>query len=296
MQPVARAQADRQVLVAVHAHPDDESITMGGTLARYSAEGARTVVVTCTLGDVGEIRAPELATPETLSEVRREELSEAARLLGVSRLALLGYRDSGMLGTPDNEHPESFAQAAFDEATERVVRVIREERAQVVVTYDEQGGYGHPDHVKAHRVAVAAFHAASDPARFPSAGPAWLPVKLYYVAYPRSQVETFNRRLREAGVEGPWSGIAGGDASLQGLEFGVPEDDVTTAIDVRGSVATKRAALAAHRTQMSGHYFMRLSDAALADVWAAEYYIRATGPSGVGPGERETDLFAGISG
>ncbi len=281
-------------LLAVHAHPDDETISMGGTLARCSAEGAHTVVVTCTLGEAGDIRAPDRATPETLGEVRRQELAEAAHLLGVSRVALLGYRDSGMKGMPDNAWPESFEQAPIEEAVERLVCIVREERPQVVLTYDPQGAYGHPDHVKAHRVAVVAFFAARDPTRFPDAGPPWAPVKLYHVVYPRSQVETFNGCLRQAGLEAPYSAISGGDASLQDLEFGVAEDEVTTAIDVSNYVEVKRAALAAHRTQMTGHYLTSLSSGALARAWAAEYYALAAGPLGSKSGERETDLFAGI--
>src|SRR5579859_1968554 len=160
-----------RVLMAVHAHPDDECLSTGGVLARYGAAGVRTVLVTCTDGAVGEISDPALATPDNLVEVRSRELDESVRILGVSRLVKLGYRDSGMAGTPDNDNPASFQQADFESAVGRVVRLIREERPQVVVTYDENGGYGHPDHIRAHQVAVAAFAAAGDGNRFPEAGP-----------------------------------------------------------------------------------------------------------------------------
>src|ERR1700730_15600684 len=156
--------------MAVHAHPDDECIATGGILARYSADGVRTVLVTCTDGAVGEISDAALATPDNRAAVRAEELDESVRILGIRRLAKLGYRDSGMQGTADNEHPASFHMADFDEAVGKVVRIMREERPDVVVTYDENGGYGHPDHIRAHQVAVAAFKAAGDPERFPDAG------------------------------------------------------------------------------------------------------------------------------
>src|SRR5438552_9322857 len=151
----------RRTLIAVHAHPDDECLSTGGILARYAAEGVRTVLVTCTDGAVGEISDPALATPENLVEVRARELDNAVRILHVSRLVKLGYRDSGMAGTADNNHPDSFQQAPFDDALERVVRVVRHERPQVLVTYDERGGYGHPHHIRPHQVAVAGFEAAT---------------------------------------------------------------------------------------------------------------------------------------
>src|SRR5947207_1470382 len=192
---------ERRTLLAVHAHPDDECIGTGGILARYSAEGARTVLVTCTDGAVGEISDPSLATPENLVQVRARELDESVRILGISRLAKLGYRDSGMQGTTDNQHPLSFHQANFDEAVGKVVRLMREERPDVVVTYDENGGYGHPDHIRAHQVAVAAFDAAADPSRFPEAGQPWQAERLVYAVIPRSAFERMGERMREAGIE-----------------------------------------------------------------------------------------------
>src|SRR3982075_2914449 len=194
-----------RVLLAVHAHPDDECLGRGGILARYGAEGVRTVLVTCTDGAVGEISDPALATPENLAEVRSKELDESVRILDVSRLVKLGYRDSGMAGTADNDNPASFNQANIDEAIERVVGVIRAEQPQVVVTYDGRGGYGHPDHIRAHQVAVAPFEAARDPNRFPAAVPAGPPSRLYYSVVPRSAMLRFMERLREAGIEMPFS-------------------------------------------------------------------------------------------
>src|ERR1700716_1519966 len=221
-----------RVLLAVHAHPDDECLGRGGILARYGAEGVRTVLVTCTDGAVGEISDPALATPDNLAEVRSRELDESVRILGINRLYKLGYRDSGMAGTADNANPRSFHQANLDEAVERVVQVVRAEHPQVIVTYDERGGYGHPDHIRAHQVAVAAFEAAGDARRFPAAGPAWAPSRLYYSVVPRSAMLRFMERLREAGIEMPFS-RPDSDTSPEAPEempFGVEDDRVTTTI------------------------------------------------------------------
>jgi mycothiol conjugate amidase Mca len=279
----------RPTLLAVHAHPDDECIGTGGVLARYADEEVRTVLVTCTDGAVGEISGPALATPENLAEVRARELDEAVRILCVSRLVKLGYRDSGMAGTADNANPASFQQARFDEAVERVVRIIREERPQVVITYDERGGYGHPDHIRAHQVAVAAFEAAADTARFPSAGEAWAPAKLYYSVVPRSALGRFAERLREAGIEVPFRRAA--ESATEDPPFGVADERVTTSVDVSAYVGQKRAALEAHRTQMGPEqFFMRLPTELFAEVFGRETFQRVTGPGGT----PESDLFAGL--
>jgi mycothiol conjugate amidase Mca len=282
----------QHTLLAVHAHPDDECIGTGGVLARYAAEGARTLLVTCTDGAVGEISDPALATPENLVEVRARELDESVRILRVSRLVKLGYRDSGMAGTADNAHPASFQQAALDGAVERVVRIIREERPQVVVTYDERGGYGHPDHIKAHQVAVAAFEAAGDNTRFASAGGAWAPSKLYYSVIPRSAFRRFAERLRSAGIDVPFQRQAqAAEAAGEDPPFGVADEQVTTTVDVSAYVATKQAALAAHRTQMGpDQFFMRLPPELFAEVFGRETFQRVVGP-GNNP---ETDLFAAL--
>jgi N-acetyl-1-D-myo-inositol-2-amino-2-deoxy-alpha-D-glucopyranoside deacetylase len=283
----------RHTLLAVHAHPDDECIGTGGVLARYAAEGVRTVLVTCTDGAVGEISDPALATADNLVDVRARELDEAVQILRVSRLVKLGYRDSGMAGTADNVHPASFHQAPLDEAVGRVVRIIREERPQVVVTYDERGGYGHPDHIRAHEVAVAAFEAAGDGARFPSAGPAWAPAKLYYSVVPRSALGRFIERLQEAGIDVPFRRQAEvAESAGEDPPFGVADERVTTTVDVAAYVGQKRAALQAHRTQMGPEqFFMRLPSELFAEIFAREMFQRVTG-LGVTP---ETDLFAGLS-
>jgi N-acetyl-1-D-myo-inositol-2-amino-2-deoxy-alpha-D-glucopyranoside deacetylase len=274
---------ERRTLLAVHAHPDDECISTGGSLARYAAEGARTVLVTCTDGAVGEISDPALATPDNLAEVRDGELAESVRILEIGRLVKLGYRDSGMAGTADNTNPASFQQANLEEAIERVVQVVREERPQVIVTYDENGGYGHPDHIRAHQVAVAAFERAGDANRYPASGSAWTPSKLYYAVIPRGAVATFVQRLREAGIETPF-----GETDVP---FGVEDDKVTAWIDVSRYVDAKRAALEAHRTQMGpDQFFMKLPQEIFAEAFRRETFQRIAGP---GP-DQESDLFEGL--
>src|SRR5919202_860339 len=174
-------------LMTVHAHPDDEAIGTGGILARYAAEGVQTVLVTCTRGEVGEIVDPSVAQPDNLADVREAELRAACAILQVSAQHYLGYRDSGMIGTPENDDPRSFWRADLDEAVGRLVALIRRYRPQVLVTYDENGFYGHPDHIQAHRVTVAAFEAAGDATRYPEQGLApWAPQKLCYSTVPRN--------------------------------------------------------------------------------------------------------------
>src|SRR5919199_804042 len=254
-----------RTLVAVHAHPDDECLGTGGILARYAAEGVRTVLVTCTDGAVGEISDPSLASPENLAEVRSRELDEAVRILNVSRSVRLGYRDSGMAGTPHNKHPASLAQADLQVVVQHVRQVIDEEQPQVVVTYDERGGYGHPDHIRAHQVAVAASQEVP---------------KLYYSVFPRSRAKQFMERLRAAGVEPPWDP----DES----EFGVSDERITTRVDVSAYVSQKRQALEAHRTQMGENmFFMRLPPDLFAEAFGREAFQRVRGPGG----SDESDLF-----
>ncbi len=265
------------VLMAVHAHPDDECITTGGLLARSAADGIRTVLVTCTDGAVGEISDPSLATPENLVEVRAAELDESVRILKVSRLRKLGYRDSGMAGTDDNQHPESFHQADFQGAVAKVVDIMREERPQVVVTYDENGGYGHPDHIRAHQVAVAAFDAvASEP---------WAPKRLFYTVIPRSAFTRFAEVVRAAGIEVPFS------ETNEPPPFGVDDDRITSTLDVSDYVQQKRESLVAHRTQMGENmFFMRLPAPIFGQLFSQEFFQLVRGPAE----GAETDLFGGL--
>jgi N-acetyl-1-D-myo-inositol-2-amino-2-deoxy-alpha-D-glucopyranoside deacetylase len=280
----------RLTLMTVHAHPDDEAIGTGGLLARYAAEGMQTVLVTCTDGAVGEIVDPTLATPESLVEVRAGELRAAADLLGVAALHCLGYRDSGMMGTPENDDPASFWQADLDEATGRLVALIREHRPQVLVTYDENGFYGHPDHIQANRVTVAAFHAAGDPARYPEQGIApWAPSKLYYTAIPISRMLAFGRRLRELGIEAPFA-----DDPAE-LEIGTPDERIVATVDARAYAQVKRDALAIHRSQVGPNtFFLLLPPPVWEETMGTEYFERPI--STVPAPDQEDDLFAGLRG
>src|SRR5689334_6314964 len=195
---------DRRMLL-VHAHPDDETIGTGATMAKYAAEGAHVALVTCTLGEEGEVIPAELAhlSGGSLGQYRIEELAAACEALGVTDHRFLGgpgrWRDSGMMGTPQNDDPRSLWQADLDDAVLEMVRIIREVRPQVVITYDENGGYGHPDHIRAHQVAVGGFEAAGDPNYEPEVGEPWQASKLYYTAMPKSVIQRGIDRFRESG-------------------------------------------------------------------------------------------------
>ena len=274
-----------RTLLAVHAHPDDETITMGGTLARYSAQGVRTVVVTCTRGDLGWILDPSLVGQDVAS-LRERELEAAARTLGVSRVRQLGYADSGLAGAPENHRPGAFFAAPLPEACERLLDIIREERPQVLVAYDETGGYGHPDHIKSHQVAVAAWAAAGQ-AR---------PKKLYFVRFPLTWVRDFVRSLRDAGIDAPSTAPAGTDVGTDEQEMGVADELAGTAVDVRKYVHVKRAALACYASQLPPSHFLRRMPLELAErLWAYEFYsLESDGSRRVTDDQREADLFAGL--
>ncbi|MGK4582830.1 N-acetyl-1-D-myo-inositol-2-amino-2-deoxy-alpha-D-glucopyranoside deacetylase [Kitasatospora sp. HPMI-4] len=282
-------------LLLVHAHPDDESIGNGATMARYAAEGAAVTLVTCTLGEGGEVIPPELAhltadREDTLGRYRIGELTEAMRAVGVADFRFLGgpgrYRDSGMMGVPENDVPGCFWQADLDEAAGHLVAVIREVRPQVLVTYDENGGYGHPDHIKAHRVAMRAYELAADPAWRAELGAAWRIAKVYWNRMPRSVID---RGLAEAAARRPFPGVA----QVSDIPGVVDDELVTTVFDGTAHAAAKTAALRAHRTQIAvnGEFFA-LSNHLAQPVVTTEYYQLVRGE----PGGRlpETDLFAGL--
>ncbi|MFJ9841028.1 N-acetyl-1-D-myo-inositol-2-amino-2-deoxy-alpha-D-glucopyranoside deacetylase [Kitasatospora sp. NPDC101155] len=282
-------------LLLVHAHPDDESIGNGATMARYAAEGARVTLVTCTLGEGGEVIPPELAhltadRDDTLGAYRIGELTEAMRALGVTDFRFLGgpghYRDSGMMGVPDNDVPGCFWRADVDEAAGHLVTVIREVRPQVLVTYDENGGYGHPDHIQAHRVAMRAYELAADPAHRPELGSAWRIAKVYWNRMPRSVIEA---GLAETAVKAPFPGVAQ-PADVPGV---VADEAVTTALDGAGYAGRKAAAMAAHATQITvDGAFFALSNDLGQPLFATEYYQLVRGQAG--PERPERDLFAGL--
>jgi len=288
----------QRVLLAVHAHPDDESSKGAGTLARYADEGVRTVVVTCTGGEAGEILNPAMDTPGTLGrmpELRRQELAKALEILNVSAHHWLGYRDSGMPDTETNKHPQAFANAPLEEAAGRLVRIIRAERPQVVLCYDETGGYPHPDHIRDHEVTVAAYEAAGDPDAYPEAGPPWQPLKLYYfAAFTRRRLEVLHQALTDRGIESPFA------EWLERWESdGRPEPLVTTRVDVAAWLDRRRDALIAHATQIDPNSFwFAIPEDVMAEVYPWEDFTLARsvlpgGTPGV-DGPVETDLFAGI--
>lgn len=276
-------------LLAVKPHPDDEAITMGGTLARYSVEGIRTTLVTATRGEVGEILDPELDPKEAaphLAEIREAELRRACEIMGVGELVFLNYEDSGMAGLPRNREPGTFWQANEEEAVGRLIQVIRRVRPQVIATENEVGGYGHPDHVKTHRVAVSAFFYAGDVERFPG-GEAFRPSKLYYTAFPKSVGRQLAEAMQRAGVENRWG------ADGEPPPFAVGDDRVTTWLDVRAYVDVKIQAMLAHKTQIpTDSWFMKVRDVLGTDAWAREAYERVR--SSVETPLPEDDLFAGL--
>src|SRR3712207_5697561 len=207
--------SDRRALF-VHAHPDDETINNGATMARYVDEGVSVTLLTCTLGEEGEVLVPELAQlaadqADQLGGYRIGELRAAMAELGVTDVRFLGgagrYRDSGMMGTAANDHPRAFWNADLDEAVAHAVAVVREVRPQVVVTYDEQGGYGHPDHIQAHRVAMAAVDAAADPAFRPDLGEPWTAAKVYWCCVPRSVMHRGIEAMAALGEASPFEGL-----------------------------------------------------------------------------------------
>jgi len=286
---------DRLCLLSVHAHPDDEASKGAGTVVRYATEGVHTVLVTCTGGEAGEILNPAADTPETradLAAVRRAELEESVRILRYAKLHLLGYRDSGMPGSDDNARPESFAAAPLEEPVGRLVAIVRAERPQVLLTYDEEhSGYPHPDHIRVHDISVAAFEAAGDPERFPEAGPPFQPLKLYYSVWSRARVETLHRAFLDRGEESPYE---------RWMERWNPDDEerpITTRIDVGEYLNERRAALLAHRTQIDpDSFWMRLPEEVVRDIFPWEEYrlARSLVEDTLPPGGFEDDLFAGL--
>jgi len=285
--------AHTPTLMAVHAHPDDECFGGGGTLARYSAQGYTTVLVTCTGGEEGEIVDPTMdveAVKPRLGEVRRAELADAVQVLGITHAERLGYRDSGMVDTPANDDPRSFNKADLDETTGRLVALVRKYRPDVIFTYAEDGGYGHPDHIKAHLTTMAAFNAAGDPERFPGAGEPWTPSKLYYCSWLiRSKAQGLWRAVRERGLP-----VTFGDPdATEPPEWGTPDDLITTRIDVRDFVGVKIEALRVHHTQIRpDSTFLQLPDDLAREFLSPEGFVRSM--TRVPAPEQEDDLFAGL--
>jgi N-acetyl-1-D-myo-inositol-2-amino-2-deoxy-alpha-D-glucopyranoside deacetylase len=285
-------------MLLVHAHPDDETIGNGVTMAKYAAEGAHVTLVTCTLGEEGEVLVPELAhlaadQDDQLGQHRIGELATAMEALGVRDHRFLGgagrFRDSGMMGLPTNDRPDTFWQADLDEAAGFLVDVIREVRPQVLVTYDENGGYGHPDHIQAHRVAMRAVELAAQQGSG-SAAP-WQVAKVYWNAMPDSLMRDGIRRLKEAGD----TSFDDWDVEGEMPSFVVPDDAITTVVEGMDHVEAKLAAMRAHATQITvdGPFFA-LSNNLGNEVWGLEHYrlVRGTPGTERDADGRETDLFA----
>ncbi len=281
-------------LMAVFAHPDDESFGTGGTLARYCADpDVRVVLVCATLGEAGKISNTELATPEQLGTVREQELRCACEALGVDELHLLGYRDSGMAGTPENLDPRALANADLDQVVGRIVATIRRERPDVVVTFDQTGGYGHPDHVAVHYHTKAAFSAAADPVRYPEQLAAGLAPhqtqKLYFTAIPRRFFLGAAEKMTELGLEVP-------ERYLQRLEgpFGLPDEACTTDVKVADYWDVKQAAVACHRTQLhADSIFAMLPIDVMRELQSWECFQLARSHVGQDSAEGH-DLFEGL--
>jgi N-acetyl-1-D-myo-inositol-2-amino-2-deoxy-alpha-D-glucopyranoside deacetylase len=292
-------------LLLVHAHPDDESIGTGATMAKYAAEGVRVTLVTCTLGELGEVIPPELAHLAAdrdggLGKYRIGELSAACAALGVTDHRFLGgagrWQDSGMMGLADNDNPACFWRASVEEAALELVAVIREVRPGVMVTYDDNGFYGHPDHIQAHRVAWRAFELCGDPSI--GSGAPWSVSKFYATAVPRSVLAGALEMMREAETSGRVPGALsafGRVSSVDELGFGVPDEQVTTEVDASPYLPAKLAAMRAHATQIAvDSPFFALSNNVGQRAYGTEYYTLLAGERGPGVGRlgRETGLFA----
>ncbi len=291
--------ADHRLLL-VHAHPDDETIGTGATMAKYVDAGAHVALVTCTLGEEGEILLDEHAhraadRDDTLGEHRKIELADAMKALGVVDHRQLGgdgkYRDSGMMGLPDNDDPTCFWQADLLAAAADLVAVIREVRPQVLVTYDDFGGYGHPDHIQAHRVAMYGAALAAAPSYRPDLGQAWDIAKIYWTAFPKSIVLAGIAALKAAGET---TGFAAMDPDE--MPFVVDDALVTTTVDAEDWLDRKMAAMAAHATQISlEDGFFALSNNLGSRAFGREYFRLVKGTLGpVDESNHETDLFAGL--
>jgi LmbE family N-acetylglucosaminyl deacetylase len=274
-------------LMAVHAHPDDEATSTGGVLARYAAEGIRTVLVTCTDGACGDgpggVKPGEPGhNPAELVELRKSELEASCRILGVSDLELLGYADSGMEGWPQNDAPGSFWRTPVDEAAARLGELMKTYQPDVVVTYDPNGFYGHPDHIQAHRITMAAAAATG------------IPAKVYWTTVPRSSMARFGEVLRELGEELPQlpPDQATSEADAPSMEIGLPDEQITTFVDTTAYGDVKFASLAAHASQGENIFFLKMGVETFTELMGVEAFVRVVDTTDAPV--PEADLFAGL--
>ena len=287
-----RVSAAKRLLL-VHAHPDDETINNGVTMAKYAASGAQVTLVTCTRGEEGEVLVTELANlasdkDDKLGEHREVELKDAMAQLGINDFRFLGapnkkWRDSGMMGTTQNERGDVFWQADLDEASHELVKIILEIQPQVLITYDEFGGYGHPDHIKAHQVAMRATELAAEQG--------WQVSKIYWNTIPRSVIQMGIEKMKEVGSD------FFGAQSVDELPFAKPDELATTVVNAPEYVPQKLAAMKAHATQISedGPFFALSKNLGLS-VWGDEYYTLVKGEKAApfDSNGRELDIFAGV--
>lgn len=295
--------SDRPTLLSVHAHPDDEASKGAPTVAKYSAHGVRSILVCCTGGEEGDLQNPALREPgqpfhgltpeqerELVISMRPAELAASVAVIGFDDVVMLGYRDSGMPESPSNDHPDCFHQADIDEATGRLVEVIRRERPQVILTYgDDQRGYPHPDHLRVHDISVLAFDRAGDGDWYPDAGDPFQPLKLYYSAWSRARLVSVHEAMLARDGESPF------DESW--LDRPDMDHRITTKVDVSEYMAARSGALRAHATQVdpTAGWWFGLADDELAVVYPWEDWILARSLVGAIPqGDDERDLFAGV--
>ncbi|HYY43822.1 MAG TPA: mycothiol conjugate amidase Mca [Actinomycetota bacterium] len=283
----------RPTLLAIHAHPDDESSKGSGTMAKYAGSGVRVVLVCCTGGEEGDILNPRMDRPgikDQMAEIRQAELETACDILGVERIYHLGYRDSGMPGAPSNQHPDAFCNADPDEAVGRLVEVIRAERPEVVLSYDESRGYEHPDHIRVHEWGRAAFEAAGRGDMYPDKGSPWEPLKLYYFAtFSSRRFGALEEAAKAAAIDHPFF-----ERLKQWREEGeFEEPNITTSIDVGDFIELRSKALLAHATQIDpdGDWFaipdeLQRKAYPWEDFTLVESHVHTELP--------EDDLFAGV--
>ncbi|RMG99946.1 MAG: hypothetical protein D6706_04650 [Chloroflexi bacterium] len=275
-------------LLGCFAHPDDEVLGPGGTIAHYAKAGVHIEWVCATRGEAGEIADPSLATPETLAQVREAEMLCAAQTLGIRHVHFLGYRDSGMPGTEDNNHPQAFMNAPAAQVVPQLVAIIRQVRPHVILTFEPWGGYGHPDHIAINRHTLAAVAAAADPTYHPNLGTAWDTPRLFYELLPVSVFENMRARMAARGMDTSWF-----ERIEERREKGWPDDQVHCILDVSATVTHKWAALLCHRTQFGpDNLFRRLPEEEMKALLSREYFalVRPT----VSQEFRLNDLFEGL--
>ncbi|MDP9237095.1 MAG: PIG-L family deacetylase [Chloroflexota bacterium] len=260
-------------LLAIYAHPDDETFGIGGTMAHYADRGIPVTMICATRGEVGEIAPGTGATPETLGQYREQELRDAMKILGVSDVRFLDFRDSGMQGTPENEDPRSLNKARPEAVVGPLVGAIRELQPEIIATWDASGGYGHPDHIAIHHHASAAYHAAADAKQYARADAPWRTRALYYTAIPVGEFERLGQEMRKRGID--MGEAPGGNDNLASL----PRVEPNCIIDVTAQYERKQQAFAAHRTQFSpDDPFANMPEDIARSFFGREFFYRADPP------------------